>query len=691
MFKILIVSLFVTSEIFSWIKISNKYFSYFEKPKFLFSVENIESKFRAFIPFILISMRGLLLLALAFFSPPKMPYVVVLYLIFISPYLIVLSIYFSEFKEKLIRFQIMSFLKTIFLFIFTLLLVFFFLIAGDTSWDGANRHAAISLLIRDNNGLWGWDLEYFALWGFTINHVVMSMYLTIFGDTRFLIINNIVIFSLFINFVFTYFKNILAKALSLSVLLSFPFVIHQLSSTYIDLSLGIFAAISAFGIRYLAIRNAPKIAFLPFVFVMGYALATATQSFLIVVSLIIFNCISYFSFPNYNVKGFFRFLVTQASLLIFSVLFFVSPFLIRNFLERGLILYPFGTPFTLQTGPLDWGDSQQKVLANIRSEIPTNITGNIEIFFYQYIYSPFEVTIEIVRSILLHGSLPDFASNSIFYRSFIYDNRLNGFGITVVLLSVVLLLILKESTSKLVNVTLLIALVGVFLLTPQSAHPRYMIGIPLFGLLVVSERFEHINYKRSYKSLTLRIYLILIIFLGFFYTLFSLKMYFDRLFPNSINIRPSSTHSAPYESTLNPECGNLYFVGHIQWYQILWGANGCGKLIDSVDYARIGPIDGSTLNPTFRIKQSDLGLLIKSFILDSSPSKTFVCTINRNFDNTLSNIEDHTRTVCSSASQSIFSHTPINSHYLVSPNQIEVYGLTFEYITIIDKSFKIDK
>jgi hypothetical protein len=163
-------------------------------------------------------------------------------------------------------------------------------------------------------------------------------------------------------------------------------------------------------------------------------------------------------------------------------------------------------------------------------------------------------------------------------------------------------------------------------------------------------------------------------------------MYLDRIFPFSINARPSSTHSAPFENTINPACGNLYFVGHIQWYQILWGSNGCGKLIDSIDYKRIGPIDGSNIDPNFKINKTQLVFLIDQFLNDNSPSKTFLCTLYQDSSNTSLILKDLTNSTCTFSSKVINSRLKKLSGKEVQFGQIEVYGVTYEYTSIIPSS-----
>jgi hypothetical protein len=600
-------------------------------------------------------------------------------IVFLLPYFVFLKLFFDDLKSKFIKLTGRSILVNTIVFTLTLLIVFFFLLAGDTSWDGANRHAAISLLIRDNNGIWGWDLEYFALWGFNINHVVMAMYLTIFGDTRFLIVNNIIIFSLFINFVFVYFKKFLSVSLVIVLLISFPITFHQLSSTYVDLSLGIFASVTSFGLRYLFIRKVPKITFLPFVFMLGYTLSIALQSFLVMATLAVLNLLNFINISNFSLKSFLNYFYTQFYLFTLSTLMFVSPFLIRNFFEKGLVLYPFGTPFTSQKGILDLNENQTLVLANIRSEIPSDMTGPFEILFFQYIYSPWKVAIEILLSIRHAGIIPDYTSNSLFYRSFIYDNRLNGFGISILLFALLIFLFFYKEVLKPINLVSVFFLIGIFWLFPQSVHARYMIGIPLFLILIFSEKIEKLRAKHYSSPVLHNILIFLVLTVSLFSSYTSLKMYLDRIFPFSINARPSSTHSAPFENTINPACGNLYFVGHIQWYQILWGSNGCGKLIDSIDYKRIGPIDGSNIDPNFKINKTQLVFLIDQFLNDNSPSKTFLCTLYQDSSNTSLILKDLTNSTCTFSSKVINSRLKKLSGKEVQFGQIEVYGVTYEY------------
>jgi hypothetical protein len=241
--------------------------------------------------------------------------------------------------------------------------------------------------------------------------------------------------------------------------------------------------------------------------------------------------------------------------------------------------------------------------------------------FYQYILSPFITIYQIFVNIFkFQGeSLVKIRETESFYRTFVYDNRLSGFGPSLLLLLIILFLVFRRKGLLYVIATF------VFMISiPTSIHARYSLGLYLIGLIFLFNVVEERKSTVDLRKIWLRPILVVTLIFG----VLNVGNVYFRMYPEGIKFYPEDRNTYKVAKFVNPDCSPIAHFGSGLWGgDSLWGPNLCGRVVAS-EYVN-GYILDAALGPE-RINTSQIQkikLLAAKYpenlrILCSTPSTT---------------------------------------------------------------------
>jgi hypothetical protein len=360
-------------------------------------------------------------------------------------------------------------------------------------------------------------------------------------------------------------------------------------------------------------------------------------------------------------------IITISSVLIFWV---------RNIIEKGSLFYP------MKSSTLN----NEIVLSNIGSEIPIEYSTHITQIFYQYLYSSLLVYYNFFSELIINKNVPTFDSDSRYYRTFVYDNRLGGFGVAIIVYFLWFgFLVHKKDRIRSVVIPLLIVGISI-LLIKLTIHPRYVVGVPLFFLLISASRIDILTKRFTKKMYPLYLMKITVICIIFLTVTITGKFYLDRVFPNGIQLRPNSFYSTIYEDVLNKECGDSYFIGGLQWYQPLWGRSGCGRLNDALLFEELLERNNELSVLEARIFESRVDSMVSAFISSDQSVRTIICTkAYTSLDYKLSlsidllKFKSRLPNVCDLVRDNISREALKNKLIKIETGEISIHYLDYEY------------
>lgn len=543
---------------------------------------------------------------------------VVVYLIFLVPEFL-LILHFRKFFNSGPRTVIASLNRFWFLVLSFLLLGTLFQSAGETTWDGSTYHLPIELMVKESGSLWNWPDLIYSQWQLSGIETTFAAYNFVFqSDRAALLVSFIAFLTLLILFLKYFPKYKIVVAL---IFLSIPPLLQQVSSRYIDMIIAV-ASVSAILIVQLKevdnhFRVRPFILSIP---ILAYAFSGKWTA--VVSEVLAFTIVALYSYYFLKSRKVF---LSNLAVIAFSFGLGLFPVAFRNMISFQNPLFPY------QFGPFNSGyfslKSYSADLGNLYAS-QVNWTGYslLEQGLRQYFVSPFQSIYLFISRIPEFLKL-DFANtinDPFFYRTFVYDNRLGGFG-PIILFSVIILL-LKCGLNVLEKLVFVLSL-GAFLFLPSFIHSRYYLTIGIVYLWIAldlcSRKKIIFNFRRPIAVLMTSL---LIVFSGS-----NVASLAYRLFPNGIANYPIDQSTASLSTKINPDCSEIFHVGSGLWgVDAVWGPNLCGSVFAGININ--GFLFNSKIGNT-ELEERDLNRISKFIYNSESEKKRIVCSFPKNGPN----------------------------------------------------------
>ena len=462
-------------------------------------------------------------------------------------------------KEK--NFQIS---KKSFVTFFSFSGIFFvFLIAGENSWDGSAYHLPIELMIRDNGSLWGWPEVIFSQWGLIGGDLANALFHIGFGNARAGILPTLIYSVLFLKLVMIFESKY--RWVILVVIVSIPSFTNQIGTRYIDSQLAIGLAILYMIIKTPTLMlNRLKLFSLicTSAYIFSIKLSAITGVLLILFLLMIEKKIEL------------REKIFAAALVLLGSVTGTFPVFLRNLIEHNNPFFPFYSPgFT--NGYLSLTKFSDQLQNSYRVQLGGQDQPLVWGLFHQYIASPFVTLFDLTNNIFNHSGnlISQINGTESFYRTFVYDNRLSGFGPSFVLMLIVFILLFgRQGLLHIFGIILLI------FITPTSIHARYSLGLYLIGLVFISLVVEKREMKIEPPKNLLRPFLAA----SLIFAVLNIGNVYFRMFPNGLGVYPEDRNTYTVSNFVNPDCAPIVHYGSGLWGgDALWGPNLCGKVVKS--------------------------------------------------------------------------------------------------------------
>ena len=437
---------------------------------------------------------------------------------------------------------------------------------GERSWDGAGYHNVISLLTNEHGNLWNWPNLMWAQWFPASQEIASSSLLNILKGTDGLIGINLFWVSLLFNFFYNSFPEILSSKsryiFSLGIIVSFPVLLSQVGTSYVDLQTGI-----AFLVCILLTTAEKEIRWRSSWIILAAAGLTSTKWSGFALVGVIF---SYIVISNY--RNLAKILYRGISLLAGSILGIFAIGL-RNFLEFKSPTFPFKGPFHAWGGLFEQSVMTSQIgVANLPPDLKN--LNLFEAFMYQYIYSPIILLMRILKNLML-GNL-DHILAKIDAGNFVnYDSRLGGFGLLILILVTIGLVVIRHEHKRLIASISLLCPLFFF---PMSWWPRYYFALPLSFIILEREAiFTFILGNVRIKRCILAFVTVSTLFLA----------------PISIAEHVDARQSWPSElgyggrtaDILGEKCQNIVVIGEgLTFSNSLWGTKLCNKVVASIHF-----------------------------------------------------------------------------------------------------------
>ncbi len=415
----------------------------------------------------------------------------------------------------------------------------------QNSWDDLAYHIPVELMIRDSGSLWNWPDVIYAQWGLIGGDVSNSLYAIAFNEFQFDRLNSLLAFIILIVLAFS-FNSLKAKVTAIIMFLSVPAIIQQVGSRYVDTLLA-----WALFIVFILIWSQRK----------GISL-NRLNGFLILVSTTFSLSIKYSAIIPILLLFIYLFYKsgTKISLMIMACasLTAVGPIWIRNQVSHGNFLFPYYL-IDESTGYLRLSSESENKTVIYKNSIGMFNQSDFIVFIYQYFVSPIETSILLVKQALF-SSVLDF--QAFYYKVFIYDNRLGGFGPAVILL--ILLIVIKYGIK---SIPIALIILSITSQMPIIIHPRYHLII--FTILVF---FAFNNFENYLKNKY--VFLLISGFMG-------VAILFAAANVNEFLKRMTApTDFSQAAQVINPDCLNVIKLGSDVWFGAnLWGPDYCGKVL----------------------------------------------------------------------------------------------------------------
>lgn len=453
--------------------------------------------------------------------------------------------------------------KTLVSFLLLTIIFSIVLLAGENSWDGSAYHLPIELLIRDFGSLWGWPEVIFNQWGLIGGDIVNAFFHINFGSARAGLLP-IVIYT-FLTFRLIISLNNKYKNLILIILFSIPSLINQIGTRYIDSLLAI-GILFLYFVTKIPNEDMKKGKFLLIstisAFIFSIKLSAITGVLFIVILLLIEKKFS---------------LLNKIKSSLFIVLGFLVgtfPVFYRNIIEHSNPFFPFYSPgFT--NGYLSLAKFSDQLQNSYLVQQGSQNEFILVSLFHQYISGPFLVIYQIVLNLFEYkfDSITKIIETESFYRTFVYDNRLSGFGPSFLLILIVLILVFRWK-----GLFYGCAIFLVLAVIPTSIHARYSLGLFLVGLIlfftIVQDRELAIDLNRNWLKPIIAATII--------FGILNIVSVYSRMYPEGLRLYPEDRNTFQVAKFINPDCSPIAHFGSGLWGgDALWGPNLCGRVVAS--------------------------------------------------------------------------------------------------------------
>ena len=487
---------------------------------------------------------------------------------------------------------------------------------GENTWDGSAYHLPIEMLAATSKSLFGWPDFIYAQWQQSSFELAGSLYDILFKSYFAGSLISLGSF-IFLALIFSSYSGLKLRS-SLIILLSVPSIFQQIGTRYIDLSLAVttfafYILMSEYQSSNFKVSNflQKKRILLAGIFVTtGMMFGAKSSSFLpaVLIFIVFFSLHvkSQQKLDSFNIRQHLSLMFT----MFFGLTFGMLPVAVRNIIEFSNPLYPYKIP-GFSNGLFGFSKVSNYLSRFYSDQIGMSGHGAIFEITYQYILSPFLV----VRNILsdFFSTKSNFASvlrkDEFIFRTFVYDNRLGGFGLTFTILMILFLIFTIRKRESLLLIMAFIS----FSYFPTAIHPRYYLSFAIIFLSIFIRRLikEQWLHNKLVMSLILSVSLV--------WTCSNVLSLYARAESNVLSSHAYDQNSKFLANTINPNCAKSIHVGSGLWATTaLFGPNGCsipsyslnmgGSLID----VSIGPqrISAKHLSEIGAIVQSRTSPLI---------------------------------------------------------------------------------
>jgi len=442
--------------------------------------------------------------------------------------------------------------------IFTLILL-----AGESSWDGSAYHLPVELLIRDYGSLWGWPEVIFNQWGLIGGDIANSFFHINFGSARAGLLPTVIYSYLAIRLIISLRSK--HQVFILIMLFSIPSFVNQIGTRYIDSLLAIGILFLYFAIKIPKEDLNKK----------KYLLITSISAFIFSIKLsaitgVLCILILFFLEKKFN----WREKISRSFFLILGFLVGTFPIFFRNIIEHQNPFFPFYAP-GFSNGYLSLTKFSDQLQNSYLVQQGSSSELLLVSLFHQYVSGPFITIYEIVLNVFNYkaSSLPKIAETESFYQTFVYDNRLSGFGPSFLIILIILVFYFRWKGLYYVFLIFLFMTI-----IPTSIHARYSLGLYLIGLIylysVIQERKLEVDFNRNWFKPVMGVVII--------FSILNAGNVYLRMYPDGLKLYPEDRNTFQIAKFVNPDCSPIAHFGSGLWGgDSLWGPNLCGRVVAS--------------------------------------------------------------------------------------------------------------
>jgi hypothetical protein len=549
-------------------------------------------------------------------------------IIFIGPHLTMFIIdrveYFSSIRRVKL-FQLIS----------ISLVVYLISLLGENTWDGSAYHLPIELLVTKYNSLFGWPDFIYAQWQQSTIQLGAA-YLDILFGTYFAGSMVSIISFIFLIYLFADFTKIKIWLASI-ILLCIPPVFHQIGTRYIDITIGI--AVFAFFILMFqffesnenleSVRYSDKFVFFCIFPVSALMIGAKSSSFLPVAFVWFYFIVRQFYSKKNRIRKQYIRSIKLTLIIGLGSIFGVLPVFIRNIIEFSNPFYPYKVP-GFENGLFGHSKVSNYLTGFYSNQVNLDDVPMTLAVFFQYFISPFQPLLVIFQSFDFSPSkfVSGIASNEVIYRTFVYDNRLGGFGLLFVILVIAYLM---YANTKFARATFLVFFL-VFSILPTTIHPRYYLGIGLISLAIV------VRALSLRKILSKRFFFSLVMVCAIFSISANIFSWFARTTPSISAVNTFDENSKVLAQRINPLCLDSIHIGSGLWATTgLFGPSACSLPFFSLTVG--GSLIDANIGPRFLVKK-DL-IQIEGVLRDRYAPTLVICTHPKNMPDPCISIQSH--------------------------------------------------
>ena len=508
-------------------------------------------------------------------------------------------------------------------------------ILAENTWDGSAYHLPIELLVYKYNSLFGWPEFIYAQWQQSTIQLGAAYFGVLF-DTYFAGSMVSCVSFIFLIYIFSSFTKTKIW-LTTFILLSIPPVFHQIGTRYIDITLGIGVFVFFTLIFHYfdskenshELRVSDNLLFLCIFSVSGLIIGAKSSSFLPVVFIWFVLVLTHFYSKENWIRGEFVRSIRLTSIIGLGSIFGALPVFIRNVIEFSNPFYPYKVP-GFGNGLFGYSKVSNYLTGFYSNQVNLDDVPMTMAVFFEYFLSPFQPFIVFFQSFDLTPSkfTSKIAGNEVIYRTFVYDNRLGGFGLLFVILAISYLIFHKRKFAR--ETFLILFLCFTFL--PTSIHPRYYLGI---GLIAMAIFLRALNSREIFSKRVFFVLLMVFLIFSFSANAFS---WFARTNPSISQANSFDENSRGIAERINPTCLDSIHIGSGLWATTgLFGPGACSLPFFSL------PVGGSLIDVNIGprlLVESDL-IQIEKLLSNRHEPVLIICTHPKNMPDPCKSIQSH--------------------------------------------------